>query len=273
MKSASRSKINAIVNSCKEARAAAATLPLDWFVTRYVDHAEGMIITDTINDYANIDIDTIWLTKSECSLVEFPFCAQWECGQCYNDDDSSYDCNYIRNYQTSYHKEPRLVGRLALPYSNWLRFLNIELKFSIDEIKRLGSPELLLVIGDVPNFDMDRDIMFVTPQDDPVDNPHVVEAREACAEKYAISPWDIKWTDLADEVFIFMQEMKESELAREEEERKSKCFQPPCLQELPLTRIILQNRILLSTLLRSRILISGRIWETGRCLGSDLSRP
>jgi hypothetical protein len=124
------------------------------------------------------------------------------------------------------HKEPLLVGRLALSYSNWLRLTDFGLKFSIDEIKRLGSLELLLVVGDFADFDMGRDIVFITPQDDPVDNPHVAEARKAYAEKYEISPWDIKWSDLANEVFSFLQEMKGSELAREEEERKSKCIYP-----------------------------------------------
>jgi hypothetical protein len=79
---ASRSNISSVFNSCSKACEVGPSLQLDYFLCSYrVNYHDGTSAIGTIRNYINLDVDTIWLTKTtEAHLL--PEDIQWVCGKC-----------------------------------------------------------------------------------------------------------------------------------------------------------------------------------------------
>jgi hypothetical protein len=76
----SRSQICFIMNTCKEARAAATALQLDYFTLN--SHVCSAKIPGTIKNYVNLAIDTLWIAQLRSGFVAFPEEFEWKCGKC-----------------------------------------------------------------------------------------------------------------------------------------------------------------------------------------------
>lgn len=77
----SRSQIRSIVNTSNDARAAANSLQLDYFLLH--SHVNFFTIPGTIKNHFNLAVDTFWIAQYNSGYVGFPEQLEWKCGKCW----------------------------------------------------------------------------------------------------------------------------------------------------------------------------------------------
>jgi hypothetical protein len=204
----SRSRVYSIINACKEARAAATSLRLHAYYRTDDAYYWG---EPALKNYINLDVDTIWLFRQVGGSFLDSENIQWQCALC-DEDNSSYDCvdaqHKIREWSG-----PRLA-KLAINNPAWLSALNSNCTRTVDKLNSFGALELLLVVGDFEAFEIDRDIMFIAPQQRPLETRHATDSAKYYAASHAsFSQWSVEWSDLANEVVEYLQDFKKTQLA------------------------------------------------------------
>jgi len=202
---ASRSKINSVVESCREARDVAAGLQLDYYLasTDHDNHDfEGLINAGLVKNYINLHVDTVWLTREEESII-LPENIVWICGKCRN--EMTGDCN--SNNCVSYgYFGPNKIQRLAINYSTWLDPSPMFIMGTMELLMRYQVQEALLVVGDFKSFEGERDTTFVTPPQIPLLTAHSLSG----TQKDSPSAFAITWQDLEDNTSQYMQDYKDN---------------------------------------------------------------
>lgn len=108
---------------------------------------------------------------------------------------------------------PRLA-KLAINNPAWLSALNSNCIRTVDKLNSFGALELLLVVGDFEAFEIDPDIMFIAPQQRPLETRHAIDSAKYYAASHAsFSQWSVEWSDLANEVVEYLQDFKKTQLA------------------------------------------------------------
>jgi hypothetical protein len=162
----SRSNVNLVMNACTEAKEVGVALELDYFVVSYQIGYTGSEIFGTIKNYVNLDVDTIWLTQNDTSML-FPEDIQWICGKCRINGSRRSDPCYVGCLSALEGMAPNSVRRVAIDFTKW-----VDPEDDVDEMgtwhicQRHGIKELLLVVGRI-GLEWEKDISFVSPTQDP----------------------------------------------------------------------------------------------------------
>jgi len=164
---ASRSKVNAVMNTCTEAKAVGLALKLDYFLVSTRVYYPGAEVLSTIKNYVSLDLDTIWLTHNNTFSL-FPEDIQWICGKCHvnNSRGSKPCCVYCLS--AGGDDGPKSVRRVAIDFMKWVDPSNDgDLEMGTWEVcQRYGVKELLLVVGN-NGLVWESDVSFVSPSQRP----------------------------------------------------------------------------------------------------------
>lgn len=160
---ASRSRVNAVMNACTEAKGVGIALKLDYFLVGTRICYSGAEVIGTIKNYVNLDVDTIWLTQNDTFML-FPEDIQWICGKC--NVNSRWDAQpcCVGCLSARGDHGPETLRCVAVDFMKWLDPGNDELPMGTLEVSQMhGIKEMLLVVGDVGIMERERDITFVAP--------------------------------------------------------------------------------------------------------------
>lgn len=69
----------------------------------------------------------------------------------------------------------RSIVRLAIDYSTWHERTGGDFEFPMANLKYMGVEELLLVVGNLDVFDMERNFTFVTPYGLPYQDHYIAD--------------------------------------------------------------------------------------------------
>jgi hypothetical protein len=140
-------------------------------VSDYTRFPDSIRSTETIRNYVNLDIDTLWLASAD-PYFGLPDNVVWVCGKCHNfwriELDGWKDmykscgesCLSQKDYRTSWESK-----RLAINFRDWIKVgvLPDEPAGSLRRLFHLKVDELLFVVGDFEPFARTRDVNFVAP--------------------------------------------------------------------------------------------------------------
>jgi hypothetical protein len=119
-----------------------------------------------MKSYINLKVDTLWLTHKEALIISRPEDVHFVCGKCQHLErwEIRQDCEE-GCLATRGDFGPSSVRRLAMDFNKW-RDPDDEGDWGMARMELLVSycvRELLLVVGDVENFEDKRDVIFVAP--------------------------------------------------------------------------------------------------------------
>jgi hypothetical protein len=218
---ASRSKINSIVDSCEEARDVASTLKLNYYLAGTDEDnydAEDLAHTGLLKNYMNLQVDTVWLTKEEESII-LPENIAWVCGKCLREMRicRCSDVDRILPHRSDGHK----IRSLAVNYSTWLDPSDIFVMGSMEVFLRYEVEEALLVVGNFKFFEEERDADFITPPQLPMHTAHALSR----SQQESSSAFLITWHELEENMHQYMQDYKDDRARARQEKVDCKC--PP----------------------------------------------
>jgi hypothetical protein len=190
------------VNSCQEARAAAAALQLDYFVFSGRNLISTEILADTTKNYMKLDIDTIWVSVVG-RFSHIPRDINMKCGRC---QAAGVDFCHNEGHFIHGQAEPKLVRKFAINYSAWLENKEGEgdLEDLLDNLSRFRILDLLIVVGDSEHIGAETDIVFVTPPQRPIDTVNSM----SLAEREDLWAFSVTWQKLEKEARLMLQEFK-----------------------------------------------------------------
>lgn len=150
-----RSKINAVRDSCQEARREFDMLELDYF-----QHSldESQYEHSAVRCYVNLDLDTVWLSFAGafiCVPEEIPF----HCGKCRGPMGTEVPGCHEYVFRGSF----RQIKRLAINHLSWLEPEEFSDNGTMEILWRHKVEQLLIVVGDYIGLAKDRDVQFITP--------------------------------------------------------------------------------------------------------------
>lgn len=203
---ATRSKINSIMNACKEARSAAISLQLDSFSHHTDQNIMPFRSMSMIKHYVNLDLDTIWFPQSLSGLLSLGLYVQWNCGLC-RGDGSCKDENHVFTPDI-WGGEPALIRRIAVNYSAWAKEIDRHLVIMFYHLRRTGVLEVLLVVGEFEASSME-DTVFVTPPHPPETTRHANNKAEAMGF--------VTWGEMESDEFEYLAEFYEIQLQKKKD--------------------------------------------------------
>lgn len=210
---ASRSKINAVLNSCSEARDVGLSLKLDYFLCgNRVRFSDGTEAHGTIRNYVNLDVDTIWRADND-SFLGFSENIQWICGKCrvyHWDEDSAPNQPYEGCGEGCLSicgdERPLRIRRLVINFPSWIKPSDDEdiPEGSIWGLSDVKVEELLFVVGDFEYYMRTRDVNFVTPAERPI----MISNTLSADEKKISGGYEKTWPMMEKEVVRYMKGCK-----------------------------------------------------------------
>jgi len=172
-KSVSQSQVSAVINSCREAKEAADTVKLDYFLFSTCTHyPEAQVVQGTVRHYFNADLDTLWFVRKGEEVSTFTEDIQWVCGKCDKIGWPRYPhraCGEECFFSSRSGDEPAYFQSVAINIHDYIRPGDDDIfdMGSLDLIWRSNVKEILLVVEYYGCFEMERDVVFVPPAERP----------------------------------------------------------------------------------------------------------
>jgi hypothetical protein len=162
----SRSKVNRVMQACREARSRALELHMDYFQVGIQPNMNPHYT----KQYMNWDLDTIWLTEWKNEFL--PESVIFHCGICHEESGIQDWCipkESSSDFEPSHCPHDFELKRLAIHYEHWKDLHEPDHRDggtnvgSSNLLKTTNARELLLVVGDTIT-PTDRDIYFIAPR-------------------------------------------------------------------------------------------------------------
>jgi len=161
-----RSKIYSVIRACKEAKAAAAILHLDYFIVggggdtsfnwTTPSGVRSGFVGGLVKNHLNPSVDILWLNVLRLN-VDYLDLYYWNlhltCGR-------NQACAAVE-------KRPKPVQKFAINYPTWLRWKESKVTRLLSFLEKFGILELLIVVGRTDHIDIQTDVVFTPPLTSP----------------------------------------------------------------------------------------------------------